>query len=179
MLIGHTQYSTFAMNSEEVAAPFFHLASPARSPGGSPILPISQHTPSDTSPTGVSNGPSYSATIIPTLGIKALSAVLAFFAFLILILGGNGPSTFTVTGIFLISQSMWNILMIARHSLQDSRRRHGNEAVEKKIRLVDIVLIVGLVLSLSVGYLILDGPVDWYYSGWTWFWSCLLIWIVV
>jgi len=182
MLIGHTRYSNFTMNSEADSAPFFHLASPPSSPGGSSVLPTFQPTPpSATSPTGISNVPVYSTAIIPTLGIKALSAVLAFFAFLVLILGesGNGHSSFTVTEIFLISQSMWNILMIARHYLRDSRRRHGNEANEKKIRFVDIGLIVALVLSLTVSYLILSGPVEWYYSGWAWFWSCLLVWIVV
>ncbi|KAH8787306.1 hypothetical protein BGZ57DRAFT_880412 [Hyaloscypha finlandica] len=40
-------------------------------------------------------------------------------------------------------------------------------------------LIVGLVLSLSVGYLVFAGTRRWYYSDWNWFWGCLLGWIVV
>ncbi|KAE9377242.1 hypothetical protein N431DRAFT_463023 [Stipitochalara longipes BDJ] len=182
MLIAHTSYSTFTMNSEADSAPYFHLASPPRSPGGSPILPISQRTLLSTnSPTGVSNGPAYSTAINPTLSIKALNVVLAFFAFVALILGENGHrsnGSFALTEVFLVSQSMWNNLMIARHYLRDPRR-HENEADEKKIRYVNIGLIVGLVLSLSVGYLILSGPMEWYYSDWTWFWGCSLVWIVV
>jgi hypothetical protein len=168
------------MNSEADSTPFFHLASPPRSPSGSPVLPISQHTPSSAiSPTGVNNSPAYNAAIIPTLGIKALIAVLAFFAFLVLILGGSGHGSFIVAEIFLILHSMWNILIIARYYLRDSQRRHRNVANEKKIRFVDMGLIVGLALSLSVGYLVFEGTRAWYYSDWNWFWGCLLGWIVM
>lgn len=168
------------MNSEADSAPFFHLASPPRSPNTSPNLPISRHTPSSAaSPTGVNNSSAYNTAIVPTLGIRALSAVLAFFAFLVLILGGSGDGSFIVAEIFLILQSMWNILMIARYNLRDSQRRHGNEASEKNIRFVDMGLIVGLVLSLSVGYLVFEGMRSWDYSYWSWFWGCSLGWVVV
>jgi hypothetical protein len=179
MLIARAQDWGSTMNSEADSAPFFHLASPSRSPNGSPsrvtegspILPVSQHVPS-----GVNNSPSYNTTIIPSLGIKALIAVLAFFAFLLLILDEHGHDSFIVADIFLGSQSMWNVLMIARYYLRDSQRRHGNMANEKKIRFVDLGLIMGLVLSLFVGYLIFE---ERYCSGWNWFWGCSLGWIVV
>jgi hypothetical protein len=180
MLIARARDWDFTMNSEADSAPFFHLASPPQSPGGSPILPISQSTPpSASSPTGVDSGPTYNITIIPTLGIKALSAILAFFAFLILILGENDHDSFIVAEIFLVLQSMWSILMIAGYYLRSSQRRHANEANEKKIRFVDMGLIVGLMLSLSVGYLVFAGTRRWYYSNWNWFWGCLPGWIVV
>jgi len=143
MLIARARDWNFTMNSEADSAPFFHLASPPQSPGGSPILPISQNTPSSaSSPTGVDSSPTYNITIIPTLGIKALSAVLAFFAFLILILGKSDHDSFIVAGIFLVLQSMWDILMIAGYYLRGSQRRHADEANEKKIRFVDMGLIV-------------------------------------
>ena len=179
MLIIRARDWNFAIDSETDSAPFFHLASPPRSPGGSPLLPVSQNTPPSTiAPKVVNNSPTYNITIIPTLGIRAFSAVLAFFAFLILILGERGHDVFIVAEVFLISQSMWNILMIARYYLRASQKRHENEAVEKKIRFVDMGLIVGLVLSLSVGYLVFSGKY-WYYSDWNWFWGCLLGWIVL
>jgi hypothetical protein len=180
MLIARARDWNFTMNSEADSAPFFHLASPPQWPGGSSILPISQNTPSSPSSlTGVDSSPTYNITIIPTLGIKALSAVLDFLAFLILILGESDHDPFIVAGIFLVLQSMWNILMIAEYYLRGSQRRHADEANEKKIRFVDMGLIVGLVLSLSVGYLVFAGTRRWYYSDWNWFWGCLLGWIVV
>ena len=184
MLIVHTRSATFTMNSEADSGPFFHLASPPRSPGGSPILPLSHRTPATAPlPTDISTAPAYSAAIIPTLGIKAVTAVFAFLAFLVLILGQQSwrrrDNSFTMTGVFLLLQSLWNVLMIGRYFLRDSQGRHGNEANEKKIRVVESGLIVGIVLSLFVGYLVLDGPVSWYYEGWTWFWGCLLLWLVV
>jgi len=171
MLIARAEDWNSTMNSEADSAPFFHLASPPRSPNGSPILPVSQHNSS-----GVNNSPAYDAAIIPTLGIKALNAVIAFFAFLLLILDRGGHDSFIVADIFLLLQSMWNLLMIARYYLRGSPRRHGNVANEKKIRSADTGLIVGLVLSLSVGYLAFDGG---YYPGSSLFWGCLLGWIVV
>jgi hypothetical protein len=180
MLIARARDWNFTMNSEADSTSFFHLASPPQSPGGFPILPISQNTPSSaSSPTGVDTSPTCNITIIPTLGIKALSAVLAFFAFLILILGESDHDSFILAGIFLVLQSMWDILMIAGYYLRGSQRRHADEANEKRIRFVDMGLIVGLVLSLSVGYLVFAGTRRWYYSDWNWFWGCLLGWIVV
>jgi len=165
----------FNMNSDADSAHFFYLASPPRSPVGSLTPSIAQYT---TSPTGVNNSPAYYATIIPTLGIKALSAFSALFAVLVLILSEIEHDSFTVAEIILILQSFWNILMIAKHYLQVSQERHGNEATEKKIRSVEIGLIVGLVLSLSVGYFISE-EMRWYYSGWNPFWGCSLGWIVM
>src|ERR1700761_7085243 len=113
MLIARARDWNFTMNSDADSVPFFHLASPHQSPDTSPILPVSQPTPpSACSSTSVNSSPTYNITIIPTLGIKALSAVLAFLAFLILILGGYEHDSFIAAGIFLVMQSMWNILMI-------------------------------------------------------------------
>jgi hypothetical protein len=180
MLVPRARDSNYTINSEADSAPFFHLASPPRSFSGSPILPISQNTLySATSPTVADSSPTYNITIIPTLGIKALSTVLAFFAFLLLILSESEHDSCLVAEIFLILQSMWNILMIARYYLRDLLRRHANEANEKKIERVDVGFIVGLVLSLSVGYFVSEDRRIWYYSHWSWFWGCLLGWTVV
>jgi L-asparagine transporter-like permease len=169
----------FTMNSEAASAHFFHLASPPRSPITSPILPISQNAPSSAaSHSGVNNSPAYNAAIIPTLGIRVLSTLLAFYAVLNLILEGSGDASFIMAEILLILQSMWNILMIARYYLRDSQRRHGNKTNEKKIRFVDMGLVVGLVLSLSMVYLILRG-IKKGSSDWNRLWGWFLVWIVV
>ena len=69
--------------------------------------------------------------------------------------------------------------MIGRHYIRDSQGRHGNEVIERKVRYVEWGLLGGIVLSVWVGAMVLSGPIEWYYDDWTWFWGCLMLWLVV
>jgi hypothetical protein len=172
MLIAHARDWNFTMNSAADSGPFFHLASPTHSP----ILPTSQNPLS--SSTNFHTGPTYNTIIIPTLALRAINASLAFIAVLVLIFDESGNDSFIAADVILLLTFMWNILMVARYYLRSSERWNRNQLNEKRNRLGDMGLMVGLILALSVGYFIFERR-KWYYSGWSWFWGCSLGWIAV
>jgi len=172
MLITHARDWNFTMNSTADSGPFFHLASPAHSP----ILPTSQNPLSSSTN---AHTPTYNTIIIPTLALRALNAFLAFLAVLVLIFDESRNESLIAADVILLLTFMWNILMVARYYLRSSERWNRNQLNEKRTRLGDMGLVVGLILAMSVGYFVFERRTTWCRSGWSWFWGFSLGWIVV